>query len=132
MLPSPPPEDDPARPGPAAGTAEGGVADKRAGRAAGDNAAFLAWLETVPDPDQRYNIATSALTEHQEMVTRLSAMRAGAVADASSAAPVSEVARRFGVSRQRAHQLLREAKSRAKPNKTTGGGTAGEEKENER
>jgi transposase-like protein len=65
------------------------------------------------------------------MVTRLSAMRAGAVADASRAAPVSEVARRFGVSRQRAHQLLREAKSRAKP-KTTGGGTAGEEKENER
>jgi len=77
----------------------------------------LAWLETVPDPEQRYNIATSALAEYQEMVSRLSALRAGAVAAASQDQPVSSVARRFGVSRQRAHQLLQESRTRGKPPK---------------
>jgi transposase-like protein len=77
-----------------------------------DNEAFLAWLETVPDPERRYSIATSTLEEYQEMVSRLSALRAGAVADASEDDSVSSVARRFGVSRQRAHQLLREARTR--------------------
>jgi hypothetical protein len=81
-----------------------------------DNQAFLAWLETVADPERRYKFATSALTSYQEMVSRLSALRAGAVAEASVSQPVSSVARRFGVSRQRAHQLLKEAKSGGKPN----------------
>src|SRR5580658_2695816 len=63
-----------------------------------DNEAFLAWLETVPDPERRYTIATSTLEEYQEMVSRLSALRAGAVADASEDDSVSSVARRFGVS----------------------------------
>jgi transposase-like protein len=77
------------------------------------NKAFLAWLETVPDPERRYNIATSALEDYQEMVNRLSELRAGAVLDASEEDSVSSVARRFGVSRQRAHQLLQQAKARA-------------------
>ena len=77
-----------------------------------DNEAFLAWLETVPDPERRYSIATSTLEEYQEMVRRLSALRAGAVADASEDDSMSSVARRFGVSRQRAYQLLQEAKTR--------------------
>jgi transposase-like protein len=82
-----------------------------------DNQAFLAWLESVPDPERRYKAATSAMTGYQEMVSRLSALRAGAVADASASQPVSSVARRFGVSRQRAHQLLKEAKGSGKPSK---------------
>ena len=77
-----------------------------------DNEAFLAWLETVPDPEQRYTIATSTLEEYQGLVHRLSALRAGAVAAASEQDSVSSVARRFGVSRQRAHQLLAEARSK--------------------
>jgi hypothetical protein len=77
-----------------------------------DNEAFLAWLETVPDPVQRYSIATSSLEAHQEMVTRLSALRAGAVADASQEDSVSAVAERFGMSRQRAYQLLNDARAR--------------------
>ena len=77
-----------------------------------DNEAFLAWLETVPDPDQRYSIATSTLGEFQEMVKRLSALRADAVAAASEDDSISSVARRFGVSRQRAYQLLSESKSK--------------------
>lgn len=80
-----------------------------------DNQAFLAWLGTVPDPERRYSLATSALAEYQDMVSRLSAMRAGAVADAAAAQPVSQVAKRFAISRQRAHQLLNEAKLRATP-----------------
>jgi len=77
-----------------------------------DNQAFLAWLETVPDPERRYNIATSTLEEYQEAVSRLSAVRAEAVAAASEDDSVSSVARRFGVSRQRAYQLLQEAKAK--------------------
>ena len=75
-----------------------------------DNKAFLAWLQTLPDPEQRYRAATSALEDYQEMVSQLSELRATAVADASAGASVSAVARRFGVSRQRAHQLLRQGK----------------------
>ena len=44
------------------------------------------------------------------MVSQLSELRASAVADASEAGSVSSVARRFGVSRQRAYQLLRQAR----------------------
>jgi len=78
----------------------------------GNNRAFLAWLETVPDPERRYSIATSALEEYQEVVNRLSELRAGAVAEASAEGSVSSVARRFGVSRQRAHQLLQQARAK--------------------
>jgi transposase-like protein len=85
--------------------------------AAPDNQAFLAWLETVPDPERRYKFATTAMSEYQEMVSRLSALRADAVADASADEPVSSVARRFGVSRQRAHQLVKEAKAGGKASK---------------
>jgi transposase-like protein len=90
-----------------------------------DNEAFLAWLETVPDPDQRYNIATTTLAEFQEMVKRLSALRAEAVAAASEDDSISSVARRFGVSRQRAYQLLSESKAKetadpVPPKKRTG------------
>lgn len=92
-----------------------------------ENEAFLAWLATVPDPERRYNIATTAMTEHQEMVARLSAMRADAVAAAAQGQPVSSVARRFGVSRQRAHQLLQEAKNRGRPRRQKGDSTAREE-----
>jgi hypothetical protein len=77
-----------------------------------DNKAFLAWLETLPDPEQRYRAATSALEEYQGIVNQLSELRAGAVADASAQGPVSSVARRFGVSRQRAYQLLQQARTR--------------------
>jgi predicted transcriptional regulator YheO len=79
-----------------------------------DNQAFVAWLETVPDPERRYKFATTAMSEYQEMVSRLSALRADAVADASEAEPVSSVAQRLGVSRQRAYQLLKEAKAGGK------------------
>jgi hypothetical protein len=80
-----------------------------------DNQAFLAWLETVADPEQRYNIATSTLEEYQGVVSRLSAVRAEAVAAASEDDSVSSVARRFGVSRQRAYQLLQDAKTKEPP-----------------
>jgi hypothetical protein len=87
-----------------------------------DNQAFLAWLETVPDPERRYNIATSTLEEYQEIVSRLSAVRAKAVAAASEDDSVSSVARRFGVSRQRAYQLLQEAKGKEEPARTSSSG----------
>jgi hypothetical protein len=77
-----------------------------------DNEAFMAWLERVPDPEQRYSIATSTLGEFQDMVMRLSTVRAEAVAAASEEASISSVARRFGVSRQRAYQLLGESKGK--------------------
>ncbi len=52
------------------------------------------------------------MEKHQEMVRRLSELRALAMAHASEEDSVSAVARRLGVSRQRAYQLLNEAKSR--------------------
>jgi len=92
------------------------------------NEGFLAWLETVPDPEERYTIATSAMAQYQDMVSRLSTLRAGAVAAAAESQPVSSVARRFGVSRQRAHQLLNEAKGRGGPPAQKGGEAAREGK----
>ena len=78
-----------------------------------DNDAFMAWLKKVPDPERRYTIATSALEEHQKVVRELSALRAEAVADAAEDEDsISAVARKFGVSRQRAHQLVNEARAR--------------------
>lgn len=80
-----------------------------------NNEAFLAWLEAVPDPVERYSIATTSLEHHQEMVNRLSALRAEAVAAASAEDSVSAVAQRFGMSRQRAYQLLNDARARGAP-----------------
>lgn len=93
-----------------------------------DNEAFLAWLASVPDPEHRYNIATTAMTEHQEMVARLSAMRGDAVAAAAQDQPVSSLARRLGVSRQRAHQLIQEAKDRGRSPREKGDRDAREDK----
>jgi hypothetical protein len=88
-----------------------------------DNEAFLRWLQTVPDPVERYALATSELEKHQATVRRLSSLRAEALADASESESLSSVARRLGVSRQRAHQLVNETKrtggSRAKGKKQT-------------
>lgn len=78
-----------------------------------DTDAFLAWLETVPDPVERYQAAREALEAHQEAVQRLSAVRASALADAAAEDSVAGLARSLGVSRQRAHQLIREARNRA-------------------
>ena len=78
-----------------------------------DTDAFVAWLETLPNPVERYHAAKEALEAHQEAVRRLSAVRASALADAAEEDSVSGLARTLGVSRQRAHQLIREAKERA-------------------
>jgi hypothetical protein len=84
--------------------------DQKPGRMP-DNKTFLSWLQTLPDAEQRYRTATSALEDYQKMVNQLSEVRAAAVADASQEDPVSTVARRFGISRQRAHQLLQQARN---------------------
>ena len=85
-----------------------------------DTEAFLAWLSKVPDPKRRYSLATAALEEHQETVNRLSALRAGALADAAEGASLAAVARVLGVSRQRAHQLVKESKGSKKPGRSSG------------
>jgi hypothetical protein len=77
-----------------------------------DTDAFVAWLATLPNPVERYHAAREALEAHQEAVQRLSAIRASALADAAEEDSVSGLARTLGVSRQRAHQLIREAKER--------------------
>jgi len=82
-----------------------------------DTEAFLQWLEKVPDPVQRYSLATSELQKHQETVQRLSSLRAEALADASEEDSISALARRLGVSRQRAHQLVTETRSKRKKDK---------------
>jgi len=87
----------------------------------GDSEAFIAWLETVPDAERRYALATSALEHHQDLIQQLSAMRADAVADAAEEDSISGVARRLGVSRQRAHQLVQEAKARSERPRTEQG-----------
>jgi hypothetical protein len=81
---------------------------------AADSDAFLKWLEKVPDPVQRYALATSELQKYQATVQRLSFLRADALADAAEDDSLSELARRLGVSRQRAHQLVSESKVRGK------------------
>ena len=89
-----------------------------------DNDAFLKWLESVPDPVERYALATSELEKYQETVRSLSSLRAEALADASKTESLSSVARRLGVSRQRAHQLVNDPKRTGtpKPKKATEGG----------
>jgi hypothetical protein len=101
---------------------EGQAAQEQAKPPTADTEAFLGWLETVPDPVQRYSLATSELQKYQETVQRLSSLRAEALADASEEDSLSALARRLGVSRQRAHQLVNESKGRGKkPRPVTGG-----------
>jgi hypothetical protein len=90
-----------------------------AARPPADTEAFLRWLEGVPDPVERYSLATSELQKHQETVKRLSSLRAEALADASEEDSLSALARRLGVSRQRAHQLVNESRSKGKSKKST-------------
>jgi hypothetical protein len=78
-----------------------------------DTDAFVAWLERLPSPVERYRAAREALEAHQEAVQRLSAIRASALVEAAEEDTVTGLARSLGVSRQRAHQLIREAKQRA-------------------
>jgi transposase-like protein len=74
--------------------------------------AFLAWLESVPDPQERYRRATDELERHQRAVERLSELRAAAAADAyESAGSVRGLASEWGVSPTRAHQLIQEGQS---------------------
>ena len=81
--------------------------------------AFLAWLEGVPDPRERYRRATEELEKHQQAVERLSSVRALAAADAyESGDSVRALAEQLGVSPSRVHQLIQEAKPR--PAKETG------------
>jgi hypothetical protein len=77
-----------------------------------DSRAFLAWLESVPDPVTRYSMATEALESHQETVQMLAALRSDALAEAAEEDSLSAVARALGVSRQRVHQLVQESKAR--------------------
>jgi hypothetical protein len=84
-----------------------------------DTEAFLKWLEKVPDPVRRYSLATSELQKHQETVQRLSALRSEALADASEEDSLSALARRLGVSRQRAYQLVNESRSKSKSKSTS-------------
>ena len=82
--------------------------------------AFLAWLEDVPDPQERYRRATEELAEHQAAVERLSAVRAHAAADAYDlGTSVRGLAEQLGVSPSRVHQLIQEAK--AQPSKSEEG-----------
>jgi DNA-directed RNA polymerase specialized sigma24 family protein len=82
--------------------------------AKGDTERFLAWLEGVPDPQERYRRATEELEKHQQVVERLSSVRASAAADAyESGETVRALAEQLGVSPSRVHQLIQEAKSRS-------------------
>jgi hypothetical protein len=85
-----------------------------------DTEAFLKWLEKVPDPVRRYSLATSELQKHQKTVQRLSSLRAEALADASEQDSLSALARRLGVSRQRAHQLVGESKGKSNKSSARG------------
>jgi len=83
-------------------------------QARGDTEKFLAWLEGVPDPQERYRRATAELEHHQQVVERLSSVRASAAADAYEAGEtVRALAEQLGVSPARVHQLISEAKSRS-------------------
>jgi len=77
-----------------------------------DTKAFLAWLDGVPDPQERYRRATEELEKHQQAVEQLSSVRALAAADAYEAGEtVRALADRLGVSPSRVHQLIQEAKA---------------------
>lgn len=80
---------------------------------------FLAWLDGVPDPRERYRRATEELERHQQAVVQLSGVRAAAAADAyEEGDSVRALAERLGVSPSRVHQLIQEAK--AQPAKAAG------------
>ena len=79
-----------------------------------DTEKFLAWLEGVPDPQERYRRATEELEHHQHAVERLSSVRAAAAADSyESGKTVRALAEHLGVSPSRVHQLIQEAKGRS-------------------
>ena len=81
-------------------------------RTSKDTEAFLAWLDGVPDPRERYRRATEELERHQQAVEQLSRVRATAAADAyEEADSVRALAGRLGVSPSRVHQLIQEAKA---------------------
>ena len=84
-----------------------------------DAESFLARLESIPDPQERYRRATAELEKHQQVVERLSSVRALAAADAyESGETVRTLAEQLGVSPSRVHQLIQESKARS----TKGGG----------
>lgn len=79
-----------------------------------DTEAFLTWLEGVSDPKERYRRATAEMEKHQDVVERLSAVRAVAASDAyESGGSVRALAEQLGVSASRVHQLIQEAKARS-------------------
>ena len=81
--------------------------------------AFMKWLEGVPDPQERYRHATAELEKHQQVVERLSSVRATAASEAyESGDTVRALAEQLGVSPSRVHQLIQEAKAR--PTKRAG------------
>jgi DNA-directed RNA polymerase specialized sigma24 family protein len=92
------------------------AAERRSGLSADkdkDTAAFLAWLDGVPDPRERYRRATEELEKHQQAVETLSSVRALAAADAyESGDSMRTLAEQLGVSPSRVHQLIHEAKAR--------------------
>jgi hypothetical protein len=74
-----------------------------------DNEAFLSWLASIADPAERFRIATEAMRDTQETERRLRAIRSAAIGESyGSAGSLQEVAERYGVTRQRAHQILHE------------------------
>ena len=79
-----------------------------------DAESFLARLESIPDPQERYRRATAELEKHQQFVERLSSVRALAATDAyESGETVRTLAEQLGVSPSRVHQLIQESKARS-------------------
>jgi DNA-directed RNA polymerase specialized sigma24 family protein len=77
--------------------------------------AFLAWLDGVQDPRERYRWATRELERHQRAATQLSSVRASAAADAyRDGASVRSLARQLGLSPSRVHQLIHDADVRTR------------------
>jgi len=83
-------------------------------QAEADTESFITWLEEVPDPQERYRRATAELEKHQQVVERLSSVRAVAASDAyESGETVRALAEQLGVSPSRVHQLIQESKARS-------------------
>jgi|GEM_PF-2835924 len=83
-------------------------------RSLGDVDGFVAVLESITDPEQRYVMATEELGGHVKAVERLSAVRGDAAAAAYGAGgSVRSLAQRLGVSPSRVHQLIQESQARA-------------------
>ena len=95
------------------------MAGRRTDEPSSGDEAFLAWLESVPDARTRFEQATTELERHQQLVQRLSAVRATAAADFyDEGESLETIAQRLGVSRARVHQLVQEGRSR-RPKPTT-------------